>query len=180
METTKQPLNAETIHFFKRLSEAIDTKLLFFGSVQRNDYFPGKSDVDVDVFTENEHSTIVKMQHFLNVPKEKFKKIIWKLNVNGQVVHGYKLMYKNKKRGICAEFSIYNEKYKQGILQEHLHKTYLPFYASWMLCIIKTLFYNLNAIDKTTFTYLKKKILGMGIGLPDDQFIVLENYPTKK
>ena len=26
METTKQPLNAETIHFFKRLSEAIDTK----------------------------------------------------------------------------------------------------------------------------------------------------------
>ena len=72
METTKNKLPENITIFFKNLSELLDTKLLFFGSVQRNDYFPGSSDIDVDIFTDNIPSTIYKMQHYLHIDKKKF------------------------------------------------------------------------------------------------------------
>ena len=80
MENTKNVLPDHNRHFFKDLSEYLDTKLYFFGSVQRPDYFPGKSDIDVDLFTNNESSTIMKLQHFLGIEKYKFKKFVYKLH----------------------------------------------------------------------------------------------------
>ena len=180
METTKNKLSDHELHFFKSLSEYLGTKFLFFGSVQRGDYFPGKSDIDVDIFTENEKSTIIKMQHFLKVPRNQFKKIYWKLNVNGQVVKGRKIMYKNPTKNLCIEFSIYNEKYKEGVLKEHLQKTILPFYATWMLTLIKFLYYKLEILSKSWYNYMKNKILSLGIGLPEDLFIVLDEDPDSK
>ena len=174
METIKNKLPQNTLTFFEELSEFLNTKLLFFGSVQRSDYFPGESDIDVDIFTENENQTIVKLQHFLHVSRKEFKKFVWRLNHNNTIAYGYKIFYKNKAENICVEFSIYNEKYKNGVMKEHLMKTELPFYASWFLIILKILFYNLHILDKKTFSYWKKKILSVGIGLPDDQFLVLE------
>jgi predicted nucleotidyltransferase len=174
METIKNKINDNNIQFFEELSEFLDTKLLFFGSVQRADYFPGESDIDVDVFTENENQTIAKLQHFLHAKRSQFKKCVWRLNHNNQVVYGHKIFYKNNEEKIFVEFSIYNEKYKQGVLKEHLLKTNLPFYASWFLILLKFLFYNLKIIDKKTFTYWKKKILSVGIGLPESQFVVFD------
>jgi hypothetical protein len=180
METTKNKLSDHEIHFFKKLSSYLGTNFLFFGSVQRHDYFPGKSDIDVDIFTENDKSTIIKMQHFLKIPRREFKKTVWKLNVNGQTVRGHKLMYKDPSKKLCVEFSIYNEKYKDGILKEHLRKTVLPFYATWLLMIIKFLFYELGFLPKTWYNFMKKKILSLGIGLPDDDFVVLDEDPDEK
>jgi hypothetical protein len=45
---------------------------------------------------------------------------------------------------------------------------------------LKYLFYNLHIIPKETYRYLKKKTLGLMIGLPDDEFIVLDSKPVKK
>ena len=109
METTKNKLPEKIQQFFKELSNYLDTKLLFYGSVQRNDYFPGSSDIDVDIFTDNEDAIIVKMQHFLHVKKDSFKKVVWRLNHNNQIVNGHKIMYKNKEENFSVEFSIYNE-----------------------------------------------------------------------
>jgi len=175
MESIKNKIPEQTMTFFEELSNFLDTKLLFFGSVQRNDYFPGESDIDVDIFTDNENQIITKMQHFLHVKRKDFKKFVWRLNHNNRVAYGHKIFYKNKEEGIFVEFSIYNEKYKEGILREHRMKTELPFYASWLLILLKFLFYKLKVLDKKTFTYWKKKILSVGIGLPDDQFVVLES-----
>ena len=50
METTKNDLPPNTKKFFYNLSEYLDTKLLYYGSVQRSDYVPGKSDIDVIIF----------------------------------------------------------------------------------------------------------------------------------
>ena len=175
METTKNKLPNNINLFFKELSEYLNTKILYFGSVQRGDYFPGKSDIDVDIFTENEHSIITKMQHFLNVDKHKFKKFIWRLNHNNTMAYGHKIMYKNLEHNFNVEFSIYNEKYRSFILKEHLAKTDLPFYAIWLLIILKIIYYNLHLLNYNTFKYLKKKVLTFGIGLPDDQFIVLDD-----
>ena len=179
METTKNKLPENVNIFFNNLSEILDKKLLFFGSIQRNDYFPGNSDIDVDIFTDNVYSTISKMQHYLHMDKKKFKKFVWRLNnKNKTLADGYKVMYKSPDSSFSAEFSIYNEKFKQEILDEHLEKTILPFYASWMLIVLKFFYYKLNLIDKNTFSYFKKKIMSFMIGLPDDQFVVLDSNPT--
>jgi len=176
METTKNRLPEKISNFFNNLSDVLDTKLLFFGSVQRNDYFPGNSDIDVDVFTDNVKSTITKMQYYLHLSKAEFKRFVWHLNdKNKTLAKGYKVMYRSPDGTFSAEFSIYNQKFKQSILDEHLHKTSLPFYASWMLVILKFLYYKLNLMDKKTFGFLKKKIMTFMIGLPDDQFVVLDS-----
>jgi hypothetical protein len=179
METTKNKLPNDVNTFFKDLSKYLDTKLLFYGSVQRSDYFPGSSDIDVDVFTENVNSTITKMQHFLHVKKSSFKKIIWRLSHNGEMVYGYKIMYKNEDLNLSTEFSIYDKKYKDGVLEQHLKKTVLPFYATILLFIIKKLYYDLGIITKELYRNLKTKILSSGIGLPEEQFLVI-NVPNNK
>jgi hypothetical protein len=173
METTKNKLPEKIQQFFKELSNYLDTKLLFYGSVQRNDYFPGSSDIDVDIFTDNEDAIIVKMQHFLHVKKDSFKKVVWRLNHNNQIVNGHKIMYKNKEENFSVEFSIYNEKWKTEVLKEHIKKTNVPSYASWCLVFLKFLYYNLRLMDHKTFRFLKNKLLTTCIGYPDDEFIVL-------
>jgi len=174
METTKNKLPEKVTTFFNNLSELIGTKLLFFGSVQRDDYFPGDSDIDVDVFTDNVPSTMSKMQHFLHINKDKFKKFVWRLNDEKRtLVHGHKVMYKSPDGLFSAEFSIYNEKVKESILVEHIKKTELPFYACWMLILLKIIYYKMHLLDETTFGYIKKQIMSIMIGLPRDEFVVL-------
>ena len=174
METTKNKLSENAEHFFQELSSYLETPLYFYGSVQRSDYFPGKSDIDVDIFTDNESSAMTKMQHFLHVKRTDFKKFVWRLNHNNKMIYGYKIMFKNPEKGFNTEFSISNEKIKSDILKEHNNKTVIPFYISWFLVLLKIIYYNLHFIDKHTFRYFKKKLLTLGIGLPDDDFVVID------
>ena len=73
METTKNKLPVFAEHFFKKLGDYLDTKIYYYGSIQRSDYFPDSSDIDVDIFTENENSTITKLQHFLKIDRNVIK-----------------------------------------------------------------------------------------------------------
>ena len=76
METTKNEMDTYSKNFFLKLGNYLDSQIYYFGSIQRNDYFPGKSDIDVDVFTDNEYSLMAKMQHYLHVSKKDFKKVV--------------------------------------------------------------------------------------------------------
>jgi hypothetical protein len=171
METTKNKLPENINLFFEKLKNYLDAELYFYGSVQRNDYFHGSSDIDVDIFTYNIHSTISKMQHFLNVDKNEFKKFIWRLNHNNIMVKGYKIMYKNEEENFKVEFSIYDENDKIPILYEHKQKIIIPFYISWLLVLLKFVYYKMKVIDKKSFHYLKRKLLNFGY--KDDDFLVL-------
>ena len=175
MENIKNEISNNLKDFFKELRDYLDTPLYFYGSVQRGDYFPGKSDIDVDIFTDNETSTLFKLQHFLHIDKKDFKEIIWRLNHNNKVVHGNKVMYKNNLENYSVEISIYNERIKDDILKEHYNKINLPFYSSWLLILVKILYYDLNIINKKVFRYIKRQILTTVIGLPQDEFIILKN-----
>jgi len=179
METTKNKLSPYQISFFNRLSTYLDTKLYFFGSIQRNDYFPESSDIDVDIFTNNESATIVQMMNFLHVEREDFKQFVWKLNVNGKVAKGHKLMYKEPEHNLAVEFSIYNETYKPAVLYEHSQKSVIPFYASWLLIFVKTLYYNLAWIPGAWYTQMKRFILSYMIAKDHDHFVVID-YKNKK
>ena len=126
MENTKNKLSLEQSNFFNELSNYLDTKLFYYGSIQRPDYISGKSDIDVDIFTDNETSTISKLQHFLHIDNKSIKKVLWKMRKNKKLTTGHKINYNNS--FLKAEFSIYNEKYKPYILEEHNSKVILPFY----------------------------------------------------
>ena len=79
METIKNKIPDTTKQFFDELSDYLNTKLLFFGSVQRSDYFPGESDIDVDIFTDNPSRIINQIQNYLNIDKKTTIKFILKI-----------------------------------------------------------------------------------------------------
>jgi len=173
METTKNIMPEYNNIFFDKLKNHLDLKIYFFGSVQRDDYFPKDSDIDVAIFTDNIKSTIFKLQSFLHKDYNDFKKFVWKLNNDNRLVKGYKIMYKEPQHNLAAEISIYDEKYKDSILQQHNGKRVLPFYATYALIIIKYLYYSLNIMPREWYIYLKNIILTKLIFLKDTDFVVL-------
>lgn len=173
METTKNVMPEYNNVFFDKLKIYLDTPVYFFGSVQRDDYFPNGSDIDVAIFTDNMKSTISKLQSFLNVNRRDFKEFVWRLNYDNSLIKGYKIMYKEPARNFSAEISIYDEKYKEGVLIEHNGKRELPAYATCALIIIKYLFYSINIMPSEWYIYFKKLILSKLIFLKDDDFVVI-------
>lgn len=162
METTKNELDPSVRNFLKNLSAYLDTKLYFYGSVQRNDYILNKSDIDIDIFTDNMESTILKLSHYLHVPKSKFKKtlsVTYKDDIYKYTTTGYKIYYTDPDLISPIEFAIYNEKNKEQILQLHREKFIIPFYISWLLIFIKFLFYTLNIIPLSIYRTIKNWLL---------------------
>ena len=171
METTKNDFQPNVKLFFYNLSDYLDTKLLYYGSIQRIDFIPGKSDIDILIFTDNEYSLISKMQHYLHMSHRDFKKVIWQLG--DTMVYGYKLQYINTDEQIIAEFSIYNDRYKDVILNEYTNKFILPIYITIMLYIVKILHYQLCILTKKQYSTVKRFILNTLLGHDDTKFWLL-------
>jgi hypothetical protein len=174
METTHNKISPYAKKFFDRLSQYLDTKLYFYGSVQRSDYFPNSSDIDVDIFTDNESSTILQMQNFLKVPRKNFKRIVYRLHRTNELVSGYKIKYKSPKNNFEVEFSIYNERYKTQVLKEHNFKTVLPWYVGLLLYILKFVYYKLFVLPTSTYLFLKNLILDHLVEGESSEFVVLD------
>ena len=102
METTVNKMSDYATTFFNSLSNYLDTKIYYYGSIQRIDYFPNSSDIDVDIFTDNEQSTISKLQNFLGIERHEFKKFIYKLHKTNVLVHGCKVKYKSKENNFST------------------------------------------------------------------------------
>ena len=173
METTKNAFQPNVKLFFYNLSEYLDTKLLYYGSIQRIDYIPGKSDIDILIFTDNETSTITKMQHFLHVSKTDFKKVVWQLG--DSMAYGYKLQYINIKEQIISEISIYNNRFKSIILNEYINKFTLPIYISVLLYIVKILYYQMCVLSTKQYSTVKRFILNTLTGKDDTKFLLLRS-----
>jgi len=179
METTRNELSPYAKNFFYKLSTYLDTKIYFYGSVQRCDYFPLSSDIDVDIFTDNESSTITKLQIFLGVEKYKFEKFLYKLHKTNKIVYGKKIKYEDKENNFSTEISIYSENEKTNVLEEHNSKTNLPFYISFMLMFLKYFYYNLGIIPKQIYKYLKRFVMNYMVEGQDVEFITTD-VPTHK
>jgi len=175
METTKNEMPYYAKNFFNKLSNYLDTKIYYFGSIQRNDYFPKSSDIDVDIFTENENSTIIKLQHLLGLERNNFKKFVYKLHKTNKLVKGYKVKYKDEFNHFFTEISIYNEKNKENILTEHNSKNKLPFYISYSLILLKILYYNLGLLPKGIYRYAKRILMNYMIEGEDVEFVTMDN-----
>ena len=140
METTKNKLPEDVQLFLNNLKQYLDKPIYFYGSIQRPDFVKG-SDLDVDIFTDNEISTIEKMSHYLDIPNYIFKKTISKYGNDHTIIYGHKIMFKSLELSLPIEFSIYNEKNKTQVLNEHNSKVELPFDITVALLILKTIYY---------------------------------------
>ena len=178
METTKNELSSYANQFFNKLKNYLDTKLYYFGSIQRYDYFPNSSDIDIDIFTDNESRTIAQMQNFLNIEKINIKKFVYKFNNNSntkyKLISGYKIKYSEPKNSLFTEFSIYNEKYKEDVLSEHTRKNILPCYVTFFMVIIKYLYYEFNIMPRMIYKFFKNFFMNTCIDGKDAEFVVID------
>ena len=121
METTKNEMPQYAKEFFFKLGMYLDTPIYYFGSVQRADYFPTSSDIDVDLFSDNESSIIIKLQNFLGLEKYKFKKFVYKLHKTQKIVYGHKVKYEDPSNNFFTEISIYNDFQSNWFLRYVVH-----------------------------------------------------------
>ena len=66
LEQIQHNLNEYTYTFFRELIEQIELPLFFIGSIARNDYIKDKSDLDIEVFSDNIVSTKTKIEYLFN------------------------------------------------------------------------------------------------------------------
>lgn len=170
MDITDKRLTQNQRDMLNKISIYIDKPIYIYGSINRSDYIPGKSDIDIDIFTDNESSTMNILSNLLNLNKTDFRKSIFK--IDSFMVFGYKTKYSDQANGINFEISIYNDKYKNIVLYDHNNGRFLPFYITFILYIIKILFYELNFISKKFYKRCKRFLMN-----PDDElkFIEVDN-----
>jgi hypothetical protein len=158
--------------FFYDLKNYLDTDLFFYGSVNRPDYVHDKSDIDIGIFTDNEHSMMTKIQHFLHVKKDAFDKVVWKLE--GKIIYGYKIKCDKYINSKC-EIAIYNSDFKNILLNEMKTYNTLPFYILIMLFFLKTVFYIFPIISSDTYKLYKRIIFNrIMINKQNSNFVLLK------
>jgi predicted nucleotidyltransferase len=174
METTNNELDKNVKAFLDNMSEYIQCKLYFYGSVQRSDYFPSYSDIDIDVFSETPISTLHKLKTYLKLDKSDIRKIVTFIDYT--FISGYKVTYLNERLNLRFEVSIFPMQHKDTVLQEHLKKTNLPIYALFLLIILKTLYYKLQLLNLQSYRHVKAVMLSYLIGFKETPYVALKNY----
>jgi hypothetical protein len=174
METTKNKLTEYEMEFFDKLKNYIDKPIYFYGSIQRDDYFSQLSDIDIDIFTDNIFSTLNLLQNFLNIDKKEFKKSLYKIDKTNTVVPGYKSKYIDEVNKLTVEISVYDDKYKKEILQEHQSKFNLPFYITFCLVILKILHYNLGILPIYYYSRCKKFLTNYCYDNNKSEFVIFD------
>ena len=167
------------IQFFKQLSDYLNTKIYYYGSVNRYDYF-NESDIDIDIFTDNENETLNKLCYFLNFNRDDVKEFVWKLHINDDVVHGYKLLYHDVKNDFYVDISIFNKKNKKNVLIDQNLTTNISFVYIILLVILKFIYYKIPLIDWATYSYIKKNIVGLSIGGDKSEFSIIGEDKNKR
>lgn len=171
MNTLRNDLPKNIKDFFNNISKYIDNELIFYGSVTRSDYVPGKSDIDVAIFTDNEQSEISKLQQVLHVKRDAFRKIVWKLN--GKMIYGYKIKCE-KYTEINCEIAIYNNDFKEVLVDEFnkpLKNQSIFIFA--LLYILKTFYYHIPLLPEKTYINLKRIVLNELMEKKESVFFVL-------
>jgi hypothetical protein len=174
METTKNKLTPYERNFFEKLRNYIDKPIYFYGSIQRNDYFSRMSDIDIDIFSDNESSTLYLLQNYLNMNKNQFKKSIYKMDKTNNLIPGYKSKYIDESNNLIVEISVYNEKYKNDILQEHQSKFNLPFYITGILIILKIFHHYLGILPIYYYSKYKKILTNTYYDNNKAEFIIFD------
>ena len=159
METTYNNIPPKFHSLLFHIKNTLQTPIYFYGSIQRIDFLQEYSDIDIDIFTDNEQTTIYQLTHLLNLDKRDFNPVIYKLKSQTNTINGIKIKYKNPDKKIKMEISIYNSKFKQLVLDEHNSGSNIPFLNCLLLLLLKLLYYKFGVIQKDIYSYLKNRII---------------------
>ena len=163
MELPKHPLTIEQSRFFSKLRSFLPEKLYFYGSILRDDFLPGLSDIDVLYFTKDDLKTTVKnayryLQQDTRATKIQMLHFLYHSSGTKQIISGYKLKYTNIPDGIIVELSIYDDKFKHMIMDEQRKKASIPFYIVWTMMFLKMLAYKYRVLPEDTFRWVKDRL----------------------
>ena len=153
MEYTKNKIPYEVENVINKFKKYIDTKIYYYGSIQRRDYFISKSDIDILIFTDNTDAMINKVSHFFHINKKKVRKVVW--NYKNKVIEGYKVLYHSNNPKFRLEITITDEKYKKYVLDYQRIPINMSYCMSILLIILKFLYYNLQMIPTSYYRYCK-------------------------
>ena len=159
MEDTYKDLPPRTREFFDSMKMYIGETLYFYGSVQRIDYFPGASDIDVDVFTSNVESTVAKLAQFLNSSPSNMKKVVWHIPGSPTIIRGTKVTFSSSSLDLVGEVTVFNENVKETVLWEHRVKMTQHWIVLLCLYVVKLLFYKWHLIDGKTYKRWKGSLI---------------------
>ena len=148
-------LTPEQLIFFLKLNNILSGRLKFFGSIARKDYRIGKSDVDVQFFSENSQSDLLILSHFLQENSVDFISRFVKFKPSPlYTISGFKYTIKNPFKCDILVFDVNNE---DTLTTQHKRAVVIPFIYLLLLRIIK-LCLKINLISQETFISLKRKI----------------------
>lgn len=159
MEEIKYRLTEQNYHFLKKFQEYIGSELIFFGSIKRCDFLQKYSDIDIAIISDNVENTLVKLKNFLNMDNQKIRKIFQKFPNTNNIVHGYKTNYNDINNDLSLEIILYDEKYRTQVINSVNDINNFPFYITYILFIIKILYYKLNVISDKLFKYIKQFLM---------------------
>jgi predicted nucleotidyltransferase len=160
MEELRDKLGSYKYNFFKNLQNYLDTELLFYGSINRFDYFQNMSDVDMAVITDNPSNLLARIKNFFDKDKMTISKTCQHLKeVSNTLIKGHKIKYEDAENNISCDIFIYDEKYKDLVLKHINNQNNYPLYMIILLYILKTIYYRLSLISNEMFVYLKNKLI---------------------
>lgn len=170
----KSRLNQKQILFVENLQDLIQTKIYFYGSIERKDYFNGKSDIDADIFPANVQSTLFKLRQIGNIPNNQVNYIKWSLFM--PELHKFQcIKVKVINNQVSLEINIYNQNKRNEVLNARKYQLqqFTPT-LQYILMVFKKMHYEYgiisidllmqikiflyNNIAKMTAFYLQEKI----------------------
>ena len=108
LENIKYKLRDHDYYFLKSIQDYIDSDLYFYGSVARFDYFPGKSDIDIVIITDNVESIVKKLQNYLKVEKYAIEKTVNYMHDDKKMSYAYKINYEDLENNLSLELFVYD------------------------------------------------------------------------
>jgi len=150
-------LNKMNYEYFLELQEQLDLPLFFIGSIARSDFIQDKSDLDLEVFTDNMKSTKLKIESLFKYHQIKNENRFITFSINNIPISGYKYLFKIARTNTYFDLTIYKKSCQELLLHHRGIEINIPFIVSVFFFIIKFLHFHLNVIDKKKYSYIKKK-----------------------
>jgi len=155
----KDKLSKEQYSYFLELQEKIELPLFFFGSITRNDYNADRSDIDIEVFSDNIKSTKVKIECLFNYYSKKDENKLIVFKIDNVPFSGYKYSHSTIGKDNHFDLTLYKKVCQPELLYNRNIETNLNFTATIFFYILKFLHYDLNIINITgdkNYSNLKK------------------------
>jgi hypothetical protein len=175
METTRNQLPSPVQQYIHRLSHQLQLQPYYYGSVQRLDYFPGLSDVDIAYFTDNVSSSLSTLSYALDVKVSDIKGFLTLLSSDKtgkkQMIRGHKIGVFEPETNVYIEISLFQEKDKDIVLEYKNKDIHLPLYIVYTFMILKCISYYTIFLPLPVFNQIKNQILNQYHGNHSTLFV---------